>query len=240
MNFLVEYLIGVTRAIHPLRWTEVVNHLRRSEGWVPPMMIIAAFGVLVGINAGFGLFGNNGFVRIANYVAISTWYLVSTIATMAVSYDGIRNIIRFPTGYNRPRLWFEISRLAFNFICLLLVTVFAIAITNLKPPAIIDKLLLNSALLNASVFMIASTIGYAASLATGRKRSGKAFQCVQFFYGMTLAGLIVAVFAFALPIWIPILNNPLVLATAIASVALLGIGGIKLYQQLSTSAEIAK
>ena len=204
------------------------------------MMIIASFGVLLGINAGFGLLGNNAFVRNANYVAISTWYLVSTVATMAVSYDGFRNIFRFPTGYLRPRLWFEISRLAFNFICLLLVTIFGIAITNLKPPAVIDKLLLNSVLLNASVFMIASTIGYATSLATGRKRTGKAFQCVQFFYGMTLAGLIVAVFAFVLPIWFPILNNPLVLSTVIASMAFLGVCGLKLYQQLASSAEVAK
>ncbi|MCA9193015.1 MAG: hypothetical protein KDB03_14670, partial [Planctomycetales bacterium] len=80
MQFLIEQIVGVTLPIHPFRWTEVVNHLRRSEGWVPPMMIIASFGVLVGINAGFGLFGNNGFVRVANYVAISTWYMVSTIA----------------------------------------------------------------------------------------------------------------------------------------------------------------
>ena len=207
---------------------------------MPPMMIIASFGVLAGINAGLGVLGNNGIVRGANYAAISTWYFVATIATMAASYDSIRNITRIRTAYHHPRIWFEISRLAFNLICLLLVTIFAIAIIGIKLPAIIDGLLLNSVGFNASVFVIAATLGYAISFATGWKRRGRAFECVQYFYGLSLAGAIVAIFTFVMPNWIPLLNNPLVLSISVAGAALVGIGAVKLYKQLTTNPGIAK
>ena len=82
MKFFVEQLLGVIRPVSPLKWQSLVRGIRRTEGWAPPMMLIASLMVMVSINAGFGLLGDFILVRWLNLLAVATWIVVASSATL--------------------------------------------------------------------------------------------------------------------------------------------------------------
>ena len=113
MQILLEHLLGIVRPIDPREWPSVIRRLRSSEGWVPPMLLIATIGVLVFGGQGFGLLGGNFALQLFNYVAIATWFIVGSLASAAVVIDGGNNLRRLGlSGLARPRWWFECARLA--------------------------------------------------------------------------------------------------------------------------------
>jgi len=72
--------LGVIRPLGPRHSLVSVRHLLRSEGRVPPMMLIAAAMVLCFVNAGIGLLGVNPAVKVFNFGATA-----SLIAALALT-----------------------------------------------------------------------------------------------------------------------------------------------------------
>lgn len=167
---------------------------------MPPMLMIAAMFLLLFANQGFGLLGGNVVVKVFNFASLVTWIIVGGIASLAAIADAVRNLIRFGiTGVTRPRLWFELSRL--TFITLLFVAL-SIPLVHVAGGAglrqIRDALPVVASLLLAA-FIAFSSVGYLLSIATGKTRRGRAFECVQYFFVLQLVS-----FTLAFPLaWLP-------------------------------------
>lgn len=181
-------------ALDPRLWLPMARAIRVSEGWCPPMMLVAVIGVV-----GFG----GGFIRgsivaaTCLYAWASCWAVVFSIAASLAFYDSLRNLVRLGVrGYTRSRFWFELARSC----CI--VAVFAAVLTlsfgYAGPPiaSFVGDILLLAVISCFAVFCIASTIGYLAMLATRQRPAGRAKQCVNFFYPQCLGALVMAGFLF--------------------------------------------
>jgi hypothetical protein len=233
MRFLIEHLLGVIRPINPFDWPAHVRRLRTSEGWVPPMMVLAALGVLAGMNWGFGLLGQNGVVRFFNYLSLATWFVVASLATCAVLVDSVRNIARYGfVPLSRPRWWFEVSRTTWIIALVVGLTLpmahlaavplamrFADTVFAIVPIAI-------------GMFFVSATLGFAISALTGRPRRGRAYECVQYFYVVFGATFGITAFAIWLPNVAPAVNGPLTVAACVVTASLLGIFVLKLSERM--------
>ena len=214
MQFLFDCLLGIIHPINPFKWAAHIRHLRRSVGWAPPMMMIATVGVLLGVHLGLGLFGANAVGRVFNYLALATWFVVASVASMTVFVDGIHNVRRLGTlRISLPQWWFELSRLTwigFLFVAL------SVPLIELVPReqtySLGPRLLIVAATLFIG-FLVLATIGYGVSAITGRGRSGRAFECVQYFHW-----IIVPTSAFvAFAVWLPSLVTTVVVCIVTAS-----------------------
>lgn len=201
MQFVFDHLLGIIRPIDPRQWPLVIRRLRTAEGWVPPMMLIATMMVLLLIGQGFGVLGGNVGLKVFNYVALATWLVVGVLSSLAVTIDGLNNLRRFgASGISRPRYWFELSRLNWMFLLFAALStplILFIGGAQLRP---IADLLFRAIAPLFITFMAFSTGGYLVSALTKRRRRGRAFECVQYFYWMF--GVTGTVTAFA--IWIPV------------------------------------
>ena len=223
MQFVVDHLLGIIRPIDPRQWPLVIRRLRRADGWMPPMMLIATMMSLLLIGHGFGLLGGNIALKVFNYVALATWLVVGAVSSFAVTIDGLDNLRRYGAfGVSRPRWWFELARL--NWMCLLFAGL-SIPLIHFaggaQLRAIADFLFRAIAPLFMT-FMAFSTGGYLVSASTKRRRRGRAFECVQYFYWMF--GVTGAVTAFA--IWIPVQAGWAQPMTAIACLIAASLMGI--------------
>ena len=223
MQFLFDQILGIIRPIAPHQWPLVIHRLRTAEGWTPPMMLIATMILLLLIGQGFGLLGGNIALKVINYVALATWLVVGVLSSLVVTIDGLNNLRRFgASGITRARWWFELSRL--NWMLLL----FTALSTPLIHFAGVAQLLPIADVLFRAIgplfitFMAFSTSGYLVSALTKRRRRGRAFECVQYFYWMF--GIITAVTAFA--IWIPVhagWAQPMTAIACLIAASLMGI-----------------
>jgi hypothetical protein len=200
MQSVVEHLLGIIRPIDPRQWPLVIRRLRMADGWMPPMMLIATVVSLWLVGRGVGLLGDNVSLKIFNYVALATWLVVGVFSSCAVTIDGLHNLRRLgPLAASRPGWWIELARL--NWVFLLFVGLSAPVIhfaggAQLRP---IADILFRSIGPFFVTFMVFSTGGYLVSVVTRRRRRGRAFECVQYFYW--IFGVSAAVTASA--IWIP-------------------------------------
>ena len=240
MRFVIEQLLGILRPINPLSWPTSVRRLRSSEGWVPPMMLIATMGSLVGINVGVGIFGQNAFVVAVNYFSVATWFAVGSITTTAVLLDSIRNLSRYGSvPFGRPRWWFEVSRSMWLITLVLGLTLFLPAIV---PLPVADRCA-NAAFIAGpfafGIFVVSATSGFITSAITGRPRRGLAYECVQYFYVFTCVFFGVGAVLFWLPRVVPIQDGPLTVATCLIAASLLGIFVLKISERMERRAEKA-
>jgi hypothetical protein len=221
MQALLDHLLGVVRPVDPRLWAQAIRKMRTAEGWVPPMVLLAAFAMLFFIGQGFGLLGGNIVLKIFNYFAIATWIVVCLLGNMSITIDGLNNLRRLGFfGIRNPRWSFEVSRLAWMTLLFVALTGILFEIlggAKLKPVG--DALFYVVPALYVT-FFVSGTMGYALSAITGRRRRGRAFECVQYFYWMF--GIIGALFSFA--IWLPARagwGEPLVVVACIVGAALL-------------------
>lgn len=199
-NVVIAHMLGIIRPVDPREWPETVRRLRRADGWMPPMMLIATVFVLFFVERGFGLFGGNNELKVFNYVALATWLVVAVFSTLAVMIDGVNNLRRLGMwALLRPRWWFELSRLAW--IGLLLAALSMLLFQFAGGPRLHDagEMLSRALPTLFFAFMLFSTGGYLVSLMTTRRRRGRAFECVQWFYWL----VILIGTATTVPLWFP-------------------------------------
>ena len=182
-------------ALDPRLWGAMACSVRASEGWRPSMNLVAVMGVV-----GFGgAFVRSSFVATAClYAWAACWAAVFSIASTLALTDSLRNLVRFRLrGYTRPRFWFEIARSSCILGALFALVAFPTCVCGLPDSMSIGVLLLNAIACFITVFFIASTFGYILTLITGRRVTGRAIQCVAFFFPFCLAMITIGAFLYS-------------------------------------------
>lgn len=188
------------------------------------MLMIAALGVVIPLNVGVGLLGNNQFAATFNLSTTITWFVVASIATCIIAKRCIRNIRRYGIfGFSRHNWWFECARLA---VIIGLFAGISCPVAAFFFPfldAVILALFL-SAIISTALFVITATVGYTVAFAKGARLHGKAFQCVHFFYCtmVPLTFLFASVLCWPQKVLWP--NGVLVICCGIVSAFLLACG----------------
>ena len=70
LHKVVSVALRVFHPISPRHWPEHARRLSKADGWFPPMMMIAALGVILPLNVGIGWLGNVPLMRTLNLL---TW-----------------------------------------------------------------------------------------------------------------------------------------------------------------------
>jgi hypothetical protein len=178
--------VDLVRPIAPRDWGWAARNLAAAPGWTPPMMLIAAMGTVA---FSHGLLGQFAFLHVPHLVTLGT---VSVIAMYFVARRASLVFPRYGTsGFTRPRWWFELGRVLW-IVC---IVAGAIAVGTgfgaaglLRPVGdVIFRALMLVAAYAFAAFLAVSTLGYLLSFMQRLPRRGKAFECVQFFYGIILA-----------------------------------------------------
>jgi len=190
MREIVEVLGILFRRIGPRKWLPHMRALANSEGWMPPMLMIAGGGVILTLNVGVGLLANVQLARTFNLLCWCEWILIGGGASTILVARSHRNMVRFGAwGICRPRWWFELARslwIVFLFV-LALVPLGAPFLWKGQPPAIINTIGGLSLLLTCHAFVLflsVATVGYGLSFLKGMPRRGHAYQCVRYFYAI--------------------------------------------------------
>ncbi|HEX7448068.1 MAG TPA: hypothetical protein VF306_11015 [Pirellulales bacterium] len=216
--------------VNPRYWRAYAHALARSDGWAPPMLVLAVLGFALFSGTAIGRLGNWQIILSLKLLTWLAWLVVGVGANLIVIGHSLAHLWRFGVwGWSRPRWWFELARL-FWIATLLAFLSFGVAV--LVPPknlgqlvnAALNGLLQGSKYLIVGSFVVA-TIGYAASFILRRPRRGRAFQCVHYFY--TLLGGI-AFITYAATAWPPAViwpNGAVLMATGIAGIGLFA-GGV--------------
>ncbi len=158
------------------------------------MMLIAVLGVV-----GFG----GGFVRrsvVATaflYTWAFCWAVVATIATAFALSDSFHNLSRLGLGgCSRARFWFEVARSSCILGAVLALISFLFMLVGLPEWTSFGNLLLPAIAFSICTFFVASTLGYLRLLVSRQRISGRATQCVGFFYPFCLAAIAMAAFLY--------------------------------------------
>ena len=178
-------ILSTLRPIAPWQWPEASRRLASGQGWMPPMLMIAALGSAWGMHGMWQLILGPGQAWLMQGATWVTWFVVGLIATCAIARRGAVQLWRFGIwGPTRPRWWFEASRLA-CIVTLLdaIVLVGTLSFQNLRGP-IADVgqaayVILGPA---AIVWVVTATTGYALAWVRWLPLRGKAFDCVHYFY----------------------------------------------------------
>ncbi len=183
MQQLINTLRICFTPIAPWHWGQTAAQLRRGIGWEPPMMMIAALGIILPLNVVIGILGNNRFAATFSLATTISWLVVSLIATGLVVTGCLRNIRRYGVfGYTRTNWWFECGRLAV-IICLFAV-VACPAACFLPWQDTTLPILLATAAVSSLLFIVTSTAGYIIRYVKQSRPTSKAFQCVHYFYNL--------------------------------------------------------
>jgi hypothetical protein len=200
IQFLVEHLLGFIHPIDPRKWPLVVRRLRAAQGWAPPMLLIATAMTLMFASQGFGLFGGHIVVKLFNFLALATWFVVGVAASFAAVVDGSRNLRRLGLfGLSRPRWWFELSRLAWMAFLFLALSAPILHFAGGFDIAALSSVAIYVFVTLYAAFMTSGTTAYLLSIFTRRRRSGRAFECVEYFYW--LCGILF--WAVMVVVWLP-------------------------------------
>lgn len=224
MRAVFDSLRFALNPIMPWHWRASAKSLSRCVGWEPPMMMIAALGIILPLNVGVGWLGDNQMAATFHLTTSLSWLIVSALATLIVAGRCVRNLRRYgPLGFTRANWWFECGRLN---VILSLFALLSCPIAWFLPArnTLIPALLLGC-LTGGAAFVLTASIGYASCVVHRLRRPTKAFQCVHYFYCTLLpwGGLITAALFWPQPAFWP--DGCLVIA-ALAVFAMLCLGGI--------------
>ena len=224
MRAVFDILRYALNPIMPWHWRASAKSLSRCVGWEPPMMMIAALGIILPLNVGVGLLGRNEIAATFHLTTSLSWLIVSAVATLIVLGRSVRNLRRYGlAGLTRANWWFECGRLnvilsLFALLCCPIA--WFLPARNTTIPA-----LLTGSLICGAAFVVTASIGYASRVVQRFPRPTKAFQCVHYFYCtlVPLGGLITSALFWPQPAFWP--DGCLVIA-ALAVFAVLCLGGI--------------
>lgn len=187
----LSYPIAV---LDPRKWRLAVRHLRTSEGWWPPMFVLAVLG---SIGLGGGLVQGPTLATVCLHIWAALGLVVSSIAVVCALFDSVRNILRLGiAGLRRNRIWYELARSSCNLGILSLVAIVVVAYFELVRLEQVGNLA-RIPFLFLTAFAIFATMGHVVSFLTRRRAFGRAGECVHFFYPLCLSGAVVACFIFA-------------------------------------------
>lgn len=233
MSWLFQHLLGVLRPIAPHHWRGAILAMARSEGWVPPMMIIAgAVVLLLAVIPGFGLFGAHPAVQVFNYLALATWFLIATTATVIVLWQALRNVRRFGTfASGRPRWWFELSRITWIIALFSTLSLPLLHFGAAGRLARVERALFFCVPVFFGMFLSMGALGYTTAMVTGRPKRGRAFECVDYFYLQSIAGSVACAILFAL--LLGGMKRPATIMVCVSAVAILGSLALKIRERTS-------
>lgn len=186
---LPNRFLALFAAFNPLYWRSIVHSLRTSEGWWPPMFLIALLGA-----AGFGggLVDGIAGARWLLYAWTAPWLIVAMLAAVAALLDSLHNIGRVGLGgLRRSRFWFEIGRT--SWIGVVGTAICGLFLGGIEWPLLGTAGEMAFLLVGPlfSVFLISSTVAHLLAFARKHRSGGKARECVDFFYLQCVAGLVV-------------------------------------------------
>ena len=223
MQSFVDRLLRMIRSIGPHRWVRLIRRRRRVEGSMPPMLLIGTVGVWFFSGLAFSMLGGSVALTILAYVALAPWFILGLVLSLAVSVDGVNNLRRFGvSAIRRPRWWFELSRLTWMLLLFALLSMPLLYYAGgplLRP---IAEFLFRALPTLFIAFMVLGTAGYLVSGMRGRRRRGRAFECVQWFYWMS--GILVALVEVVE--WLPAnagWAQPMTLIACVIALSLMGI-----------------
>lgn len=192
----ISQFLVLFRPIAPWHWTAISRRLAAADGWMPPMMLIAALG------SGFAMHGlcemllgpRLGFAP--QILTWATWFLIGLIATFTVARRGATHLVRYGLwGFTRPRWWFEAARLAWLVTLLdAILLVMALSLDGLpRPVEELGKLAFVILPTAAFAWVVTASTGYLLAWVRWLPLRGKAFDCVHYFYTLTLSTSLAAI-----------------------------------------------
>ena len=165
----------------------IIKQRRAEPGYFYPMGWIAWFGMTVPV-----VFVANQFVQaiVFSLSIYMTLWAIGFLGTIVIVFESCRNLWRYRfLGFGRPRFYFEVGRLI---ICLLILILASLLSVGIFFPAAAKQAFFLFVWLRAFVyglcalFFAVGVFGHSLSLATGRRVSGRAYECTTFF--VTLVG----------------------------------------------------
>lgn len=170
------------------------------------MLMIAGFGVLGPLALAAARFGQWGLLSGAFAATFITWIIIGAIATAVVARRSVQNISRLGLqGLGRPRFWFEGARLSwitFLFAASLLPPLIVLEVAARVPGRLVATIgegVLFVAACSFPLFLGLASIGYVLSFFRRLPRVGRAFECVNFFYVLTVGITLLTIAAAQLP-----------------------------------------
>lgn len=197
-----SFVFGLIHPANLFRWREYVRALRWSEGYYPPMQLLAIAFILFFLLAGTEHFSGHWLAVLFNYTALATWLFMSVPTTAIIGGVSLRNLYRLgPAGMTRPIFWFEVGRAS----CV--VGAFAMLTVGVLLAWKSEWLDWWATFLIAGLFCLfmgASTLGYMLARRQKWRHCGRAYECIDYFYMFGLAysiamGSIFALYDYIMP-----------------------------------------
>ncbi len=174
--------------VWPHQWLKFARGLVSNIGWMPTMFLWSIFGLVVSVNFGMGRQQNIQWLERFNFWTWITWSIVAVLAIFMTSVRSARTLGRFGLlGPTRPRWWFEIASVAWSVTTISFIGIMlGLFLNSQQRQAFSDVFtpLMAVLLVSLPAFFTAATIGYAVSFVGGRRRAGKAYDCVHYFYSI--------------------------------------------------------
>ncbi len=159
------------------------------------MFVISLLALILPVNFAIGFLGNNRWVWHLGVFAWFAWVAIGTLTNLLVAYGSVANMMRLGgLGWRRPRWWFELAR--FLLTTSLIFTVLALGSISLpqNAPQLAPGILLRCSAYGFAAFFVSATWGYALSFVRRLPRTGRAHECVLYFYSI-VGGIIVVSYA---------------------------------------------
>jgi hypothetical protein len=186
---LLKQIVATLAVLHapvsPRFWWQLAQVFAAGEGWQPTMNLIAILGIMAGINELLGGQGNLWWVDALNLIGCTTWAIIAVLSIFIIGRRSAATMHRIGLwGATRPRWWFELARMlsSLTTIAGLSTTVLLVIAFRLRPSTIWLAISFAVVLISLASFFVSASIGYAISFERSLPRTGRAYECVHFFY----------------------------------------------------------
>jgi hypothetical protein len=204
MMTVLRILLALISPVSPRNWGSHARRLKHGDGWAPSMGLIAIGGTVLpltfAIGPGFNVVG----IQQMGWLTWATWAIVCVVAmAMGVARSVIALLRYGPCGIARPRWWFELARICWTIGVLGVAALFSgLLLRNPMPPPFgtVFGFLLRALPALFTAFYVSATVGYGLSFFQGRRRIGRAYECVHYFYTLTVP---IGLLSGAIVLWPP-------------------------------------
>ena len=191
MKTLREFAAGfraLRSPLSPCHWWKFARGFASGNGWVPSVFLWSNTGVVASLNLLAGGKQNFGWLQRTCQIGSITWAIVAVLAMFATVTTAVSVIRRLGTfGLTRPRWWFELGRVGWHLTTISLVGIaLCLSVDNrlLTLLSSAQTIALNVLLIAFPVFFFATSVGYVLSFLRRLPRSGRAYDCVHFYYSI--------------------------------------------------------
>jgi hypothetical protein len=196
--------LALISPVSPRNWESHARRLMHSDGWAPSMGLIAIGGIVLPLTLAIGPRFNVAWIQQMGRLTWATWAIVCVLAMVMGVARSVSTLLRYgPFGIARPRWWFELARICWTVGMLEVAALFSgMLLRNPMQPLfgmIFGFFLMTLPALFAT-FFVSATVGYGLSFFQGRRRIGRAYECVHYFYSLIVP---IAVLSGAIVLWPP-------------------------------------